>query len=203
MKKIVLLGLSVMLLGACSQENYNESESSSFDKTQIGKKANEDYRISKGITTKSVTNTFVDEVESESVVSEVQSSSDKEPASVSTSEESEEDDDEFSYSSEESSESMVSITREQRNALSTANDYLDYSGFSSSRLREQLEYEEFPQDAIEYAMDNIIVDWKEQALKSAESYDEYASMSDSRLYDQLIYEGFSDEEAQYALDNLE
>lgn len=196
MKKIVLLGLSVMLLGACSQEYNNESESSSFDKTQIGKKANENYRTSKESTKKII----VDE-ESESVTSKVHSSSDNVTTSVSTSESSTED--EFSYSSEESSESMVSISREQRNALSTANDYLDYSGFSSSRLREQLEYEEFPQDAIDYAMDNIIVDWKEQALRSAESYDEYASMSDSRLYDQLIYEGFSDDEAQYAIDNLE
>lgn len=196
MKKIVLLGLSVMLLGACSQEYNNESESSSFDKTQIGEKANENYRTSKESTKKII----VDE-ESESVTSKVHSSSDNDTTSVSTSEASTED--EFSYSSEESSESMVSISREQRNALSTANDYLDYSGFSSSRLREQLEYEEFPQDAIDYAMDNIIVDWKEQALKSAESYDEYGSMSDSRLYDQLIYEGFSDEEAQYAIDNLE
>lgn len=196
MKKIVLLGLSVMLLGACSQEYNNESESSSFDKTQIGKKANENYRISKESTKKII----VDE-ESESVTSKVHSSSDNDTTSVSTSEAPKED--EFSYSSEESSESIVSITREQRNALSTANDYLDYSGFSSSRLREQLEYEEFPQDAIDYAMDNIIVDWKEQAHRSAESYDEYASMSDSRLYDQLIYEGFSDEEAQYAIDNLE
>lgn len=196
MKKIVLLGLSVMLLGACSQEYNNESESSSFDKTQIGEKANKNYRTSKESTKKII----VDE-ESESVTSKVHSSSDNVTTSVSTSEASTED--EFSYSSEESSESMVSISREQRNALSTANDYLDYSGFSSSRLREQLEYEEFPQDAIDYAMDNIIVDWKEQALRSAESYDEYASMSDSRLYDQLIYEGFSDEEAQYAIDNLE
>lgn len=196
MKKFVLLGISAMLLGACSQEYNNESESSSFDKTQIGEKANENYRTSKESTRKII----VDE-ESESVTSKVHSSSDNVTTSVSTSEASTED--EFSYSSEESSESMVSISREQRNALSTANDYLDYSGFSSSRLREQLEYEEFPEDAIDYAMDNIIVDWKEQALKSAESYDEYASMSDSRLYDQLIYEGFSDEEAQYAIDNLE
>ncbi|MGH2078823.1 Ltp family lipoprotein [Aerococcus urinaeequi] len=196
MKKIVLLGLSVMLLGACSQENYNESESSSFDKTQIGKKANENYRTSKESTKKII----VDE-ESKSVTSKVHSSSDNDTTSVSTSEEPKED--EFSHSSKESSESIVSITREQRNALDTANSYLEYAGFSETRLREQLEYEEFPQDAIDYAMDNIIVDWKEQALMSAESYDEYASMSDSRLYDQLIYEGFSDEEAQYAIDNLE
>ncbi|MGH2065953.1 Ltp family lipoprotein [Aerococcus urinaeequi] len=196
MKKIVLLGLSVMLLGACSQENYNESESSSFDKTQIGKKANENYRTSKESTKKII----VDE-ESKSVTSKVHSSSDNDTTSVSTSEAPKED--EFSHSSKESSESIVSITREQRNALDTANSYLEYAGFSETRLREQLEYEEFPQDAIDYAMDNIIVDWKEQALMSAESYDEYASMSDSRLYDQLIYEGFSDEEAQYAIDNLE
>lgn len=196
MKKIVLLGLSVMLLGACSQEYNNESESSSFDKTQIGEKANENYRTSKESTKKII----VDE-ESESVTSKVHSSSDNDTTSVSTSEAPKED--EFSYSSEESSESIVSITREQRNALDTANSYLEYAGFSETRLREQLEYEEFPQDAIDYAMDNIIVDWKEQALMSAESYDEYASMSDSRLYDQLIYEGFSDEEAQYAIDNLD
>lgn len=196
MKNIVLLGLSVMLLGACSQENYNESESSSFDKTQIGKKANENYRTSIESTKKII----VDE-ESESVTSKVHSSSDNDTTSVSTSEAPKEE--EYSYSAEESSESIVSITREQRNALDTANSYLEYAGFSETRLREQLEYEEFPQDAIDYAMDNIIVDWKEQALMSAESYDEYASMSDSRLYDQLIYEGFSDEEAQYAIDNLE
>ncbi|MER2036467.1 Ltp family lipoprotein [Mammaliicoccus vitulinus] len=196
MKKIVLLGLSVMLLGACSQEYNNESESSSFNKTQIGKKANENYRTSKESTKKII----VDE-ESESVTSKVHSSSDNDTTSVSTSEAPKEE--EYSYSAEESSESIVSITREQRNALDTANSYLEYAGFSETRLREQLEYEEFPQDAIDYAMDNIIVDWKEQALMSAESYDEYASMSDSRLYDQLIYEGFSDEEAQYAIDNLE
>lgn len=196
MKKIVLLGISAFLLGACSQEYNNESESSSFDKTQIGKKANENYRTSKENTKKII----VDE-ESESVTSKVHSSSDNDTTSVSTSEAPKEE--EYSYSAEESSESIVSITREQRNALDTANSYLEYAGFSETRLREQLEYEEFPQDAIDYAMDNIIVDWKEQALMSAESYDEYASMSDSRLYDQLIYEGFSDEEAQYAIDNLE
>jgi hypothetical protein len=100
-------------------------------------------------------------------------------------------------------ESLSKMPREHRNALEKANSYLEYSGFSSARLREQLEYEEFPQDAIDFAMENIEVDWKEQALKKAESYDEYASMSDARLYDQLIYEGFSDEEAQYAIDNLE
>ncbi|HGP0303085.1 TPA: Ltp family lipoprotein [Enterococcus faecium] len=95
-----------------------------------------------------------------------------------------------------------SVPREYRNALSKAESYLGWAGMSEQDLREQLEFEEYPSDAIDYALANVDVDYNEQALAKAESYDDWASMSDSQLYDQLIFEGFTDEQAQYALDNL-
>ncbi|ELB67814.1 TPA: Ltp family lipoprotein [Enterococcus faecium] len=95
-----------------------------------------------------------------------------------------------------------SVPREYRNALIKAESYLGWAGMSEKGLREQLEFEEYPSDAIDYALANVDVDYNEQALAKAESYDDWASMSDSQLYDQLIFEGFTDEQAQYALDNL-
>ena len=95
-----------------------------------------------------------------------------------------------------------SVPREYRNALSTAESYLGWAGMSEQGLREQLEFEKYPSDAIDYALANVDVDYNEQALAKAKSYDDWASMSDSQLYDQLIFEGFTDEQAQYALDNL-
>jgi len=65
--------------------------------------------------------------------------------------------------------------------------------------------EQFPEDAAQYAMDNIEADWKENALKKAETYAETMDMSNSAIYDQLVSdhgEQFTEEEAQYAVDNL-
>ncbi|PUB05901.1 host cell surface-exposed lipoprotein [Paenisporosarcina sp. OV554] len=65
--------------------------------------------------------------------------------------------------------------------------------------------ENFPPEAAQFAIDNIVFDWKENALKKAQSYAETMNMSDSAIYDQLISEygeKFTPEEAQYAIDNL-
>lgn len=97
---------------------------------------------------------------------------------------------------------VANASREFKNALSKAEDYIDYTSFSKSGLYEQLIYESFPEDAAQFAIDNIVVDWKEQALLKAIDYLDYTSFSNQGLYDQLIYEGFSPEEAQYAIDNL-
>lgn len=94
------------------------------------------------------------------------------------------------------------VPREHRNALNKAENYLSWAGMSEDSLRKQLAYEEYPSDAIDYALANVKVDYNEQALIKAKSYDNWASMSDSQLYDQLKFEGFTDEQAQYALDNL-
>ena len=104
---------------------------------------------------------------------------------------------------EEDSNDSGNVTREQRNALRSAKNYLDFMSFSDEGLRKQLDFEGFPPDAIDYAMQNIEVDWNEQAVKKAREYDETGlAMSDSGLYDQLIFEGFTPEQAQYGVDNM-
>ena len=87
----------------------------------------------------------------------------------------------------------------QKNALSKAESYLRYTSFSEPGLRDQLEYEGFSSDEIDYAMENIVVDWNEQAAAKAESYLKYSSFSREGLADQLEYEGFTAEQIEYAL----
>lgn len=66
--------------------------------------------------------------------------------------------------------------------------------------------EAFPEEAAQYAIDNIEFDWNENALKSAKNYQDLMDMSHSAIYDQLVSdygEKFTPEQAQYAVDNLE
>ncbi|MDU1988793.1 MAG: Ltp family lipoprotein [Enterococcus faecalis] len=97
---------------------------------------------------------------------------------------------------------ITNSSREYQNAVSKAEDYLDYTAFSKSGLRDQLIFEQFPEDAAQFAVDHIVVNWNEQALLKAQDYLDYSSFSNQGLYDQLLFEGFSESEAQYALDNL-
>ena len=57
--------------------------------------------------------------------------------------------------------------------------------------------ENFPVEAAQYAVDNIVFDWKGNALKKAQLYAEKMSMSDSAIYKQLTSEHgkFTPEEA--------
>lgn len=95
------------------------------------------------------------------------------------------------------------VPREHKNALRQAENYLNTMPFSESGLAEQLEFEEYPQDAIDYAMDNINPDWNDNALRQAQNYLDTMPFSDSDLYDQLIFEGYSDSQAQHAINNLD
>ena len=136
-----------------------------------------------------------EQVESTEVTEEVkadeESSSSEESEVVEESEEPKE---------EESKEDDV--PREYESALRKAESYLDIFSMSAQGVRDQLEYEEFGQDAIDYALENLEADWNEQAKKSAESYTELFDMSDAKLYDQLIYKGFTEEQAQAGVDSL-
>lgn len=102
-----------------------------------------------------------------------------------------------------------SIPREHKSALKKAELYAETMHMSKAGVYEQLtsEYGEgFPPEAAQYAIDNIVFDWKEAALKKAQVYAETMSMSDSAIYEQLTSEygeKFTKEEAQYAVDNLE
>ena len=100
------------------------------------------------------------------------------------------------------------VSQEYKNALKTAQNYVDIMAISKQGLYDQLtsEYgEKFPSDAAQYAIDNVKADWKKEALESAESYYLNMNMSKSEVYDQLVSEygeKFTPEEAQYAIDNL-
>ncbi|MCC3334387.1 MULTISPECIES: Ltp family lipoprotein [Mycolicibacterium] len=85
----------------------------------------------------------------------------------------------------------------QRNAVRTAEDYLDYTAFSREGLIQQLEYEGFSTEDATFAVDHITVDWNEQAARAAEDYLDYSGFSRSGLIDQLEYDGFTPAQAAY------
>jgi len=91
----------------------------------------------------------------------------------------------------------TSQTMGQKNALSSAKSYLDYSAFSYKGLIEQLEYEGYSYEDAVYAADNCGANWNEQALKSAKSYLDYSAFSRDGLIEQLEYDGFTNEQAVY------
>jgi len=101
-----------------------------------------------------------------------------------------------------------SIPREHKSALKTAELYAATMHMSKAGIYDQLtsDYGEgFPKESAQYAIDNIVFDWKANALKSAQTYAETMNMSDSAIYDQLVSdygEKFTPEEAKYAIDNL-
>lgn len=105
-------------------------------------------------------------------------------------------------------EEKEKIPREFKSALNKGQIYAKTMQMSKAGVHDQLvseHGENFPEEAAQYAMDNIEFDWKENALKKAKTYAETMDMSDSGIYDQLISEHgekFTEEEAQYAIDNL-
>ncbi|MBF0779770.1 MULTISPECIES: Ltp family lipoprotein [unclassified Granulicatella] len=96
----------------------------------------------------------------------------------------------------------TNLTRQQQNAIKTAESYLQYTSFSKAGLIEQLKFEKYSDEDARFAVENIEVDWNAQALKKAKEYLDYSSFSDEGLYDQLIYEKFTESEARYAISNL-
>lgn len=101
------------------------------------------------------------------------------------------------------------VSREFKNALKSAQDYQEFMPMSKAGLYDQLTSsagEQYPEDAAQYAIDNLDANYKENALKSAENYQEFMPMSDKELFDQLTSDAgdkYTQEEAQYAIDNIE
>ena len=93
----------------------------------------------------------------------------------------------------------LEVPAEGEQALRSGQQYLNFTSFSRSGLGEQLEYEGFPADAIEYALTRLdeTVDWYEQAVLKAQQYLDLMSFSRSRLIDQLVYEGFTKDQAEH------
>lgn len=108
---------------------------------------------------------------------------------------------ESSAVSEEPTTTRREPTTGEKNALWSAQNYLDVSAFSKKGLEDQLEYEGYTRLEIAYAIHNCGADWKEQAVLKAQSYLEFMPFSREGLIDQLEYEGFTHNEAVYGADH--
>jgi hypothetical protein len=87
----------------------------------------------------------------------------------------------------------------QQNAVSKAEDYLDYTSFSRQGLIQQLEFDGFSTEDATFAVDHVTVDWNEQAAKKAKDYLDYTSFSRSGLINQLEFDGFTPAQAAYGV----
>ena len=99
-------------------------------------------------------------------------------------------------------EKTFKLTIGQRNALKEAQQYIDIMAFSKPGLIDQLEYEGYEKDDIDFAVENIDVDWNEECLEDAEQYLEIMSFSKEGLIDQLEYEGYTDAQIRYAVEKV-
>ena len=110
---------------------------------------------------------------------------------------------------EEAPKEEESVPTEYKNALKKAKQYSSIMHMSKQGIYDQLtsEYGEgFPEDAAQYAIDNVDADWEANALEKAKTYSDTMHMSKRGIYDQLISEygeKFTEDEAQYAIDNIE
>lgn len=101
-----------------------------------------------------------------------------------------------------------SVPEEYRNALEQAQEYIDTMFLSETGLYRQfnLDYTvHFSDEAIQYAVENVNVDYNEEALEAAISHRGNYAYEGEELYNQLSgnYDGFTEEQAQYAMDNLD
>lgn len=90
----------------------------------------------------------------------------------------------------------------EKNAKEKAESYLKIMDFSKEGLKEQLEFEGFTLEEIEYAVNNCKVDWFEEAAGKADTYLDTMSFSRESLYNQLEFEGFTHEEIEYGLKSV-
>lgn len=91
------------------------------------------------------------------------------------------------------------VPREHYNALESAQRYIDIMAFSDKGLRKQLKFEGYGSAAIDYAAENVTVDYEAEAIESAENYLDAMPMSADELRSQLNYEGFEAEHIETAI----
>ncbi len=97
---------------------------------------------------------------------------------------------------------VSNVSRGQKEALSTAKVHLHLFAMSKQGLKEQLEFEGYKADEVEYALNNCGANWNEQAYLKAKSYLELSSFDKERLTQQLTFEGFTKEQILYALNKI-
>ncbi len=96
-------------------------------------------------------------------------------------------------------------TKEQ--ALAEAQERIDagYSHYGPTDLMDVLRYDGYQNQAIEYALNNLNIDWDKQALGVGQRMgdSDYGGYSAQEIRQHLVRAGFIDDEVQYAMDNLD
>jgi SOS response regulatory protein OraA/RecX len=87
-------------------------------------------------------------------------------------------------------------------ALKAAQAYINIFDDSKKEIRDQLKHDGYTDSQIQYAIENLVVDWNKEALDSAYSYLELFNDSKKEIRDQLKHDGFTDSQIQYALSNV-
>ncbi len=111
--------------------------------------------------------------------------------------------DDYSSPSSNTAPSTIEGSTGEINAYKAALNYLSYSAFSYDGLANQLAFEQYTSEEIQFAMDHLQTDWGEQALKCAKNYLSFSAFSYDGLKRQLEYDKYRTEEINYAMDNLE
>ena len=96
-------------------------------------------------------------------------------------------------------EEVPDVPFEFEQALDKAQNYVDFTSFSEADLRRQLEYHEFSPEAIQFALDNVNVDYQAECIEKAKNYLEFTSFSEADLREQLEYHKFSEEHISVAI----
>jgi hypothetical protein len=99
-------------------------------------------------------------------------------------------------------EEVPDIPFEFEQALEKAQSYVDLMAFSQADLRGQLEYHEFSIEAIEFALENVDVDYQAECIEKAESYLELTSFSEEDLREKLEYHKFNEEHINVAIEEV-
>ena len=102
----------------------------------------------------------------------------------------------------EEGEEGPDIPFEFNQALDKAQSYVDLMAFSQADLRAQLEYHEFSYEAIEFALENVDVDYQAECIEKAESYLGLTSFSEADLREQLEYHKFNEEHINVAIEEI-
>lgn len=103
---------------------------------------------------------------------------------------------------------MKQYTVAQKNAIRSAQSYLEFSGFSKAGLIGQLSSKSgdgFKKSDAVFAVNHIKVDWNKEAVKSAKSYLEIGGFSRAGLIQQLSSKAgdkYTLSQAKYAADHV-
>lgn len=102
-------------------------------------------------------------------------------------------------------ETDETATDKQKDAYDSARDYYAYNHLSEKGFQEQLEFEGYSEEEIQYALKRLNPDYNKMAVRCAKAYyDSKYAMSAQGIYDSLVdeWEGFTPDQAQYAIDHL-